>query len=74
MRVFTAPLPREIDDIFHSLLNESFADSYTKIRNMQIDQGFALVDIIREIHTRTVAHQFPNDVLSHLFIKLGDVE
>ena len=42
--------------------------------NLQVEQGFALVDIIREIHVRTVSHQFPNDVLSHLFIKLGDVE
>eukprot|EP01052_Picozoa_sp_SAG31_P017901 SAG31_NODE_1245_length_9134_cov_6.012064_5_plen_166_part_00 len=96
-----APLPREIDEIFHSLLNDSFADCYNKIRHMQVfssqthqrahfevktdlnhqiclrlqvEQGFALVDIIREIHMRTVNHQFPNEILSHLFIKLGDVE
>lgn len=31
-----APLPREIDDIFHSLLNDNFADCYNKIRHMQV--------------------------------------
>jgi replication factor C subunit 3/5 len=69
-----AALPREIDEIFHSLLNDSFADCFKKIRQMQTEKGLALVDIVQAIHLRTVGHQFPNDVLAHLFTKLAGVE
>ncbi|XP_048604052.1 replication factor C subunit 5 isoform X2 [Brassica napus] len=43
------PLPKDIEQISHWLLNESFAESYKKISEMKTRKGLAIVDIVREV-------------------------
>ncbi|KAJ0256569.1 Replication factor C subunit 5 [Hirschfeldia incana] len=43
------PLPRDIEQISHWLLNEPFAESYKKISEMKTRKGLAIVDIVREV-------------------------
>merc|ERR1711939_115409 len=69
-----APLPREIDAIVHSLLNDDFAVCFDKTRSMMVEQGYALVDVLREVHQRTMNMDLPEDVLAFLFTQLADVE
>lgn len=69
-----APLPREIDTIVDSLLNDDFAICYNKLKTMMTEQGYALVDVLREVHLRTVDMDLPADVLGFLFEQLADVE
>ncbi|KAJ0256570.1 Replication factor C subunit 5 [Hirschfeldia incana] len=40
------PLPRDIEQISHWLLNEPFAESYKKISEMKTRKGLAIVDIV----------------------------
>ncbi|WZY77123.1 hypothetical protein YC2023_023507 [Brassica napus] len=51
------PLPKDIEQISHWLLNESFAESYkncyfsisAEISEMKTRKGLAIVDIVREV-------------------------
>jgi replication factor C subunit 3/5 len=41
---------------------------------MQMEQGFALVDILREIHPYIFAIELPTEVLRDLVAALADIE
>jgi replication factor C subunit 3/5 len=43
------PLPKDIEQIAHWLLNESFTVSFRRISEMKTRKGLALVDIVREV-------------------------
>jgi replication factor C subunit 3/5 len=42
-----SPLPKDIDIILSSLLNDTFRDSNTKISNLCSTKGYALVDVLQ---------------------------
>jgi replication factor C subunit 3/5 len=69
-----APLPREMDEIVQSLLNDDFPTCFARVRKMMVEQGYAMVDVLREVHLRTVDMDFPPEVLGFLFEQLADVE
>lgn len=69
-----SPLPADIEQILHSLLNCAFQDSYNLLREATVKKGYALADIIKEILPRLTRIELPDPVLAHLLEKLADVE
>ncbi|EPS74155.1 hypothetical protein M569_00596, partial [Genlisea aurea] len=45
------PLPKDIEQISHLLLNETFSSSCKRISEIKARKGLALVDIVREVTT-----------------------
>jgi len=47
-----SPLPRDIEKILTSLLNDTFQDSCEKISEMCISKGYALADVLKDLAPR----------------------
>ncbi|VEU44848.1 unnamed protein product [Pseudo-nitzschia multistriata] len=50
-----SPLPKDIDEILASLLNDSFRDSCNKISEMCTTNGYALADILKQLTLKLCA-------------------
>ncbi|CAH8356210.1 unnamed protein product [Eruca vesicaria subsp. sativa] len=68
------PLPRDIEQISHWLLNEPFAESYKKISEMKTRKGLAIVDIVREVTMFVFKIKMPSGVRVQLINDLADIE
>lgn len=68
------PLPRDIEQISHWLLNEPFAVSWRKISEIKTRKGLALVDIIREVTMFVFRIRLPSDVRVQLINQMADIE
>lgn len=68
------PLPKDIEQISHWLLNESFAESFKRISDMKTIKGLALVDIVREVTMFVFKIKMPPDVRVLLINDLADIE
>ncbi|CAN6931894.1 hypothetical protein Bca4012_100406 [Brassica carinata] len=68
------PLPRDIEQISHWLLNEPFAESYKKISEMKTRKGLAIVDIVREVNMFVFKIKMPSNVRVQLINDLADIE
>ena len=51
-----SPLPKDIDTILHSLLNDTFRDSCTKICDMCTTKGYALADVLKQLTLKLVGN------------------
>ncbi|CAL5386932.1 unnamed protein product [Camellia sinensis] len=65
------PLPKDIEQISHWLLNEQFA---VRISEMKARKGLALVDIVREVTMFVFKIKMPPDVRMQLINDLADIE
>ena len=45
-----SPLPKDIEEIVNALFNEKFEEVFQKIRDMQVQKGLALTDIVQQLH------------------------
>ncbi|CAN7041457.1 hypothetical protein BRARA_B02160 [Brassica rapa] len=68
------PLPKDIEQISHWLLNESFAESYKKISEMKTRKGLAIVDIVREVTMFVFKIKMTSHVRVQLINDLADIE
>lgn len=68
------PTPQQIEQIVTWLLNDSMSVAYEKLHAQQIERGFALVDIIREMHTWIFAIDLPAQARQGLVVALADIE
>ncbi|CAF2179576.1 unnamed protein product [Brassica rapa subsp. narinosa] len=68
------PLPRDIEQISHWLLNEPFAESHKKISEMKTRKGLAIVDIVREVTMFVFKIKMPSNVRVQLINDLADIE
>ncbi|CAA7013424.1 unnamed protein product [Microthlaspi erraticum] len=68
------PLPRDIEQISHWLLNESYAESYKKISDMKTRKGLAIVDIVKEVTMFVFKIKMPSHVRVQLINDLADIE
>lgn len=50
-----SPLPKDIDTILRSLLNDTFRDSCTKVSSLCTTHGYALVDVLKLLTTKLIA-------------------
>ncbi|KAI5667703.1 hypothetical protein M9H77_17556 [Catharanthus roseus] len=68
------PLPKDIEQISHWLLNEPFTISYRRISDIKTRKGLALVDIIREVTMFVFRIMMPPDVRVQLINEISDIE
>ena len=45
-----SPLPKDIEAIVNALFNKNFEEVFEKIRDMQVQKGLALTDIVQQLH------------------------
>jgi len=69
------PTPSEITRILEVLLNSSFESAFNYISEVQTERGFALSDIVREIHTFVLyLKDLPEAAFRHLLGALAELE
>jgi len=68
------PLPADIKKILHSLLNDSFEDTYEFVQEMQTDKGLALIDIVRAVHAELIKFTMPPKTFARLLEAMSDLE
>ncbi|CAH9135150.1 unnamed protein product [Cuscuta epithymum] len=68
------PLPKDINQIAHWLLNETFTESYKRISESKTRKGLALVDIVREVTMFVFMIKMPPDVRIQLINEMADIE
>ncbi|CAI9115429.1 OLC1v1016331C2 [Oldenlandia corymbosa var. corymbosa] len=68
------PMPKDIEQICHWLLNEPFGVSYSRISEIKTRKGLALVDIVREVTMFVFMIKMPPDVRVQLINQLADIE
>lgn len=69
-----AAMPKVIDELFLSLLNDTFDQSYVKVTKAINDLGYALVDIATAMSTKVLETKFPPEIHAHILDKLSNVE
>merc|ERR1712124_232187 len=68
------PLPADIKFIANSLFNDSYLESYDKIRKLQTDRGLALSDVITEITDFLMRMKLPAVIKTYLLSHLSEFE
>ncbi|XP_011027494.1 PREDICTED: replication factor C subunit 3 [Populus euphratica] len=68
------PLPQDVQQITHWLLNESFVESYKRISEIKTRKGLALVDIVREVTMFVFKIKMQSDIRVPLINDLADIE
>eukprot|EP00892_Ulva_mutabilis_P003854 jgi/Ulvmu1/1840/UM119_0059.1 len=68
------PPPETIEAIFGVLLQQDIKSAFYNLQNLQRELGFALVDILRELHPFLFSMELPAPILRDLTAKLADIE
>jgi len=68
------PLPRDIQQIVEWIMNQSFAEAFASLSQMQVLKGLALVDIIQELHEWVFRLEMPEEARISLVDRLAEVE
>ncbi|XP_065566111.1 replication factor C subunit 5-like [Artemia franciscana] len=68
------PLPSDMAAVANWLLNDDFASSMKKVRDLQILKGLALADILSELHAFMHKVELPPKVRIYLLEKLAELE
>ncbi|KAG8378246.1 hypothetical protein BUALT_Bualt08G0117700 [Buddleja alternifolia] len=68
------PLPKDIEQIAHWLLNESFTTCYKRISAIKTRKGLALVDIVREVTMFVFKIKMPPEIRIQLINEMADIE
>eukprot|EP00629_Pelagomonadales_sp_RCC1024_P015411 CAMPEP_0119278128 /NCGR_PEP_ID=MMETSP1329-20130426/18527_1 /TAXON_ID=114041 /ORGANISM="Genus nov. species nov., Strain RCC1024" /LENGTH=360 /DNA_ID=CAMNT_0007278631 /DNA_START=156 /DNA_END=1234 /DNA_ORIENTATION=+ len=68
------PVPRHVDAVFASLLNDSFKDARANLHELSVLKGYALPDLLTLLNDRVLDTQLPRRAKAHLLAKLADIE
>lgn len=68
------PLPRDLDAIYHALLNAPFHQARATLAEICKTRGYAIPDILARLTDKIINTQFPPAILATLLDKLADVE
>lgn len=69
-----SPMPKDIEQIAHWLLNEPFSESLHRIAGMKTTRGLALLDIVRQLHPFLMRIEVPSRIRIELLDALADIE
>ena len=68
------PLPSDIKQIMHSLLNDTLEDTYEFVQDKQTERGLALIDIVRATHAELIKFKLPPKTFARLLQAMSDLE
>ena len=69
-----APTPSDISFVEQTLLNKSFNEAFSAVKELLEEKHFALSDIITELVKKLQEISFPPKALAYLFKELADLE
>jgi replication factor C subunit 3/5 len=69
-----AAMPKVIDQLFMSLMNDTFDDGYKNVTRATTELGYALVDIATAISIHVLEASLPPQIHAHILDKLSNVE
>lgn len=69
-----AAVPRIIEGMFKSLLNDGFEQAYRGMLQANVDFGYALSDITRELSVIVTNTELPDAAMAYLLDKLSTIE
>eukprot|EP01038_Epipyxis_sp_PR26KG_P009764 gene9764-13135_t len=69
-----AAMPKIIETILLSLMNEPFAEAYNSLLKIITDFGYAVCDIVTELSLRLSMLDIPNPVMAYIMDKLSTIE
>jgi len=68
------PSKIDVKTIVHDLLNENFTVASQKLSTLKTTKGYALADILTELHRYVHKIDFPREIRIHLLVKMADIE
>ncbi|CAF3246500.1 unnamed protein product [Rotaria socialis] len=68
------PSKNDIKTMINVLLNENFTVASQRLSALKTIKGYALADILTELHRYVHRIDFPRDIRIHLLIKMADIE
>lgn len=68
------PVPKHIDAVFQSLLNDTFSVARQTLHDVCVLKGYALPDVLTLLNERVLDTQLPRRMKAHLLGKLADLE
>lgn len=69
-----SPMPRDIEQMAHWLLNEPFSESQQRIATMKTAKGLALLDVVRQLHPFLMRIEVPSRIRIELLDALANIE
>lgn len=68
------PSKTDVKTIINVLLNENFTVAAQTLANLKTTKGYALADILTELHRYVHKIDFPREIRIHLLVKMADIE
>lgn len=68
------PLPKDIMNILESLLTDTYNEAYSKISELKLEKGLALVDIIGEVTDLLIEYDLTDAKLAKILEHLANIE
>lgn len=68
------PMPKDIENILGLLLNSNFKIAYDKIKEIQINKGLALNDILKGIHDLLIKMNIDPLILCNTLYQISELE
>lgn len=69
-----APLPKDVEDISHSLFNDGFSVAHSKIVTLCNTKGYAMADVLSELTEVVTLMKLPDGALGEIFDGMSGVE
>jgi replication factor C subunit 3/5 len=68
------PHPKDIDEIFEILMNDSVKDAYAKIKKMKAAKGISLIGIVTQISQKVLELEGAGNIIGNIIMRLGEIE
>jgi replication factor C subunit 3/5 len=68
------PSKNDVKTIINVLLNENFTVASQTLATLKTTKGYALADILTELHRYVHKIDFPREIRIHLLVKMADIE
>ena len=69
-----APMPKDIERVIYWFLNEDFSTAYSNTRNLQVEKGLALPDILTEVFNQVQSLDIPVKAKIYLLEEMAQIE
>ncbi|KAI8897363.1 P-loop containing nucleoside triphosphate hydrolase protein [Globomyces pollinis-pini] len=69
-----SPLPSDIVQIVHWLMNAEFGEAYHNIRSLQIEKGLSVIDILTRVFNTTLTLDMPSRSRIYMLEQMADIE
>ena len=67
-------MPKDIETVIHWLLNEDFCTAYSYIRNLQVEKGLALTDILTQVFIQVQSLDIPPKAKVYMLQEMAQIE